>query len=212
MNHEGCSLATTLGLASNLFNNTEYLRLAKKLTHSYYEVVKLLDGIFPEELYLDPCERERCLFDKNEKVQNIIDGRYTNQDALTVGDTKVELNSLQTQKGSKGMRKIIMFGLTQGTGELNYGAQDIDRNSGKWKNDPDRPLWVNKIGKKRLLSPNVIESIFYMYRITGESQWRKMGAELLKMTIKNLQKYHSGAKGVWSVREFEDDENSSIPR
>ncbi|GAV54812.1 hypothetical protein ZYGR_0AS01350 [Zygosaccharomyces rouxii] len=211
MNHEGCSLATTLGLASNLFNNTEYLRLAKKLTHSYYEVVKLLDGIFPEELYLDPCERERCLFDKNEKVQNIIDGRYTNQDALTVGDTKVELNSLQTQKGSKGMRKIIMFGLTQGTGELNYGAQDIDRNSGKWKNDPDRPLWVNKIGKKRLLSPNVIESIFYMYRITGESQWRKMGAELLKMTIKNLQKYHSGAKGVWSVREFDDDDDFSIP-
>lgn len=211
MNHEGCSLATTLGLASNLFNNTEYLRLAKKLTHSYYEMVGLLDGVFPEELYLDPCEKEKCLFDKNEKIQNILDGRYTNQDALTVGDTKVELNSLQTQKGNKGMRKILMFGLTQGIGELNYGDQDIDRNSGKWKHDPERPFWVNKVGKKRLLSSNLIESIFYMYRITGESRWRKMGAELLKKTIENLQKYHSGAKGVWSVREFEDDDDCPIP-
>ncbi|CAR28402.1 ZYRO0F03168p [Zygosaccharomyces rouxii] len=211
MNHEGCSLATTLGLASGLFNNTEYLRLAKKLTHSYYEMIKLFGGIFPEELYLDPCEKETCLFDKNEKIQSILDGQYTNQDALTVGDAKVELDSLQTQKASGGMRKILMFGLTQGIGEFNYGVQDIDRKLGKWKHDPDRPFWVNKIGKRHLLSPNVIESIFYMYRITGESQWRKMGAELLKMTIENLQKYHSGAKGVWSVREFEDDEDSSIP-
>lgn len=211
MNHEGCSLATTLGLASSLFNNTEYLRLAKKLTHSYYEMVGLLDGVFPEELYLDPCKKEKCLFDKNEKIQNILDGRYTNHDALTVGDTKVELNSLQTQKGNKDMRKILMFGLTQGIGELNYGEQDIDRNSGKWKHDPERPFWVNKVGKRRLLSSNVIESIFYMYRITGESRWRKMGAELLKKTIENLQKYHSGAKGVWSVQEFEDDDDCSIP-
>lgn len=210
VNHEGCSLATTLGLASNLFNNTEYLRFAKKLTHSYYEIVKLLGGIFPEDLHLDPCEREKCLFDKKEKIKNIKKGRYTNKGAQKAGDNKVELNSLQAQKEIKGMRKVLTFGLEQGLGELNYGSGDIDR-SGKWKNDPDRPLWVNKLGKKRLLSPNVIESIFYMYRITGESQWRKMGAELFMMTIENLRKNHSGAKGVWSVRELEEDRDAFIP-
>lgn len=210
MNHEGCSLATTLGLASTLFNNTEYLIFAKKLTHSYYEITKLFDGMFPEELYLDPCERQSCLFNKEEKIQNIINGRYTHQVKPTAEDTKVELNSLRMQRESTGLRKVLMFDLSQGIGEFNYGIEDIDSKLGKWRNDPDRPFWVNKIGKRHLLSPNVIESIFYIYRITGESQWRKMGAELLKMTIENLHKYHSGAKGVWKVAEIEDDD-SIIP-
>ncbi|AQZ19101.1 MNL2 (YLR057W) [Zygosaccharomyces parabailii] len=211
MNYESCSLAATLGLASSLFNDTEYLTFAKEIAHSYYNMVKLFDGIYQEELYLDPCEKQNCLFNKDDKIQDIADGRYAHASTSGIEESKVRMSGSQKEDEHDGILKILMFGLSQGLDDLSYNIDDINVESGEWKADPSRPLWVNKMGKKSLLSPNVIESMFYMYRITGESRWRQMGRDLLEMTIKILKATHSGAKGVWKVGESDEEDNWVLP-
>ncbi|KOG97770.1 putative mannosidase MNL2 [Saccharomyces eubayanus] len=72
----------------------------------------------------------------------------------------------------------------------------------KWTNHPDWPLWVNKVESRRLLDSNIIESIFYMYRISGEEKWRSMGRQSFEILLRELMKLNSGAKGMWQVKEF----------
>ncbi|QHS74802.1 putative mannosidase MNL2 [Saccharomyces paradoxus] len=72
----------------------------------------------------------------------------------------------------------------------------------QWKNHPDWPFWVNKVESRRLLDSNLIESIFYMYRISGEQKWRSMGKQSFGILIQELMKLNSGAKGLWQVKEF----------
>lgn len=72
----------------------------------------------------------------------------------------------------------------------------------KWTNHPDWPLWANKVESRRLLDSNIIESIFYMYRISGEEKWRDMGRQSFEILLKKLMNLNSGAKGMWQVKEF----------
>ncbi|ODV59359.1 glycoside hydrolase family 47 protein, partial [Ascoidea rubescens DSM 1968] len=62
------------------------------------------------------------------------------------------------------------------TGEYEY----------KWKIGDvfNQPLWVNKMDPSFILRPETIESIFYLYRITGDEEWRVKGWRLFKKTIR----------------------------
>lgn len=87
---------------------------------------------------------------------------------------------------------------------MNSEISSIDINivSKKWIDDPNRPLWINKIEEERLLSPELIKSIFFLYRTTGDEKWRKMGIQLKDYIIKRLTNSNSGAKGVWTISEL----------
>lgn len=77
-----------------------------------------------------------------------------------------------------------------------------DTMGSQWKNHPDWPFWVNKVESRRLLDSNIIESIFYMYRISGEQKWRSMGKQSFGILMQELMELNSGAKGLWQIKEF----------
>ncbi|CAI4045873.1 putative mannosidase MNL2 SKDI_12G1100 [Saccharomyces kudriavzevii IFO 1802] len=77
-----------------------------------------------------------------------------------------------------------------------------DISGSQWNNHPDWPFWVNKVESRRLLDSNIIESVFYMYRISGKQKWRTMGKQSFEILIKEMIKLNSGAKGLWQVKEF----------
>jgi mannosyl-oligosaccharide alpha-1,2-mannosidase len=39
----------------------------------------------------------------------------------------------------------------------------------------NQPIWINDFNPKYILRPEAIESVFYMYRTTGDSKWRDYG-------------------------------------
>lgn len=207
MNYDRCSLAATLALGSKLFGVPDYINFAGNLTQSCFQLVELFDGLYPGDLNLDPCESHQCSFDEEAKMKRIMDGSY-NSDNSKQGEIIEDEIKVPQEEDSERPQRILAFGRKQGPSDLNFGPSDVDATSKKWKDALNRPLWANKIGTLSLLPPNVIEAIFYMYRITGEAKWRDMGQDLFKTTLHNLRTLNAGAKGVWSINEIHEDSES----
>lgn len=47
------------------------------------------------------------------------------------------------------------------------------------------PLWMNNMESKFILRPELIESVMYMYRITGDLEWREKAWKMFKNTVKH---------------------------
>lgn len=206
MRFERCSLASTLALGSRMFHSLEYTNFASDITTGCFQLMKLFGGLQPVELYVDRCETEDCSFDSNLKMERANAGFYyypessrsgvVHQDIIAVSD-KESINEVQ--------QKIVAFAVKEGPSFYNLGDLEIDVQSRQWKQDPQRPLWVNKMGPMGLLASNAIESVLYLYRTTGDSKWRNMGREMFRFTVDNLQSFNGGAKGVWKVSELYED-------
>lgn len=54
---------------------------------------------------------------------------------------------------------------------------EADDGTYTWRSttNPNQPIWINEVEPKYILRPEAIESVFYMYRITGDSKWRDYG-------------------------------------
>lgn len=52
----------------------------------------------------------------------------------------------------------------------------------------NQPIWANDMYPSYILRPEAIESVFYMYRITGDAKWREYGWNMWKNVIKHCQK------------------------
>ncbi|GMM38356.1 putative mannosidase [Saccharomycopsis crataegensis] len=48
------------------------------------------------------------------------------------------------------------------------------------------PLYANNMDPKFILRPELIESVFYMYRITGDLEWREKGWKMFMNTLKHV--------------------------
>lgn len=204
MNYDTCSLAATFALGSKLFGVPDYINFAGNFTQSCFQLVGLFDGLYPDNLSLDPCESHQCSFEEGAKIKKIMEGHYYSDNSKQGEVLEDEIKVPQKENGGRPQR-VLAFGQKQGPSDLNFGPSDVDVNAEKWKDAPNRPLWANKMGTLNLLSPNVIEAIFYMYRITGEARWRDMGQDLFKTTLNNLRTLNAGAKGIWSIKEIHED-------
>lgn len=65
-----------------------------------------------------------------------------------------------------------------------------------WKigDTENQPIWANKLESKYILRPEAIESVLYMYRITGDSKWREYGW----MMWENVEKYAKTEDGEFA--------------
>lgn len=205
MHHGRCSLASTLGMGAKILGRDGYMTLADKVTSSCFELFKLFNGIYAENMFLDPCNSEQCSFDVTDKLDRISGGYYNSDRSAEQKDIGEGITLSEKEDKTDSLQRVISFASEQGPAFLNINTEDIDMVAHQWKQDPSMPLWVNGIDRTSILSSNLIESIFYMYRISGESRWRKMGQTLFKMTLETLSSSNSGAKGVWTINELHDD-------
>ncbi|QLG72870.1 hypothetical protein HG535_0D05790 [Zygotorulaspora mrakii] len=205
MHHERCSLAGTLGLASKIADSGSYIEIAKKLTSSCFELFRLFKGSYVEDLLLDPCEAQQCLFNVPEKLHRLSQNYYQVEGSgkIKSGDRKTITTEEDIEGGD--IERTLWFSESQGPSFLNLKSDDVQEETQEWKQHPSMPLWVNKMGKTNILSSTLIESVFYLYRITGETKWRKIGETMFKNTLEKLQALNAGAKGVWKVEEMHED-------
>lgn len=205
MKFERCSLASTLALGSKIFNMPAYAEFAADLMTSCFHLMEEFGGMQPDELYLDPCENELCDFDPEAKIERTKNGHYytasmprpevAHQDAIRVSEQKeVDVPP----------QRVLAFTHKLDLSYFKLGDLEIDK-SLKWKDDPRRPLWVNKMGPLNMLSSDAVEAVFYLYRVTGDSKWREIARSMFQMTLANLQSSNGGAKGVWKIGEIYDD-------
>ncbi|QLL31795.1 hypothetical protein HG536_0B06630 [Torulaspora globosa] len=209
MKFERCSLASTLVLGSRVFGRPDYINFASNLTSGCFQLMELFGGLQPSELYMDPCENSDCSFDSQLKIQRANDGFYYNLESSRSEVVHQDDIAITNGKNTNGARQtVVAFAVKEGPAIYEVGDLEVEVQSKQWKHDPQRPLWLNKMGPMRLLAPSAIESVLYLYRMTGDSKWRTMGREMFRTTVDNLQNLNGGAKGVWKVSELHDNGRS----
>lgn len=140
------------------------------------------------------------------KVERTKNGHYFRPEsdkAETVQQDEIKVS--QQGDAAAPPRRVLAFAYKQGPSFFRSGDLEVDTGKLQWKDDPRRPLWVNKMGQLRILSPDAVEAIFYLYRTTGDAKWRQMARTMFRMTLETLQNSNGGAKGVWKINELNDD-------
>ncbi|SSD60332.1 uncharacterized protein SCODWIG_02093 [Saccharomycodes ludwigii] len=83
-----------------------------------------------------------------------------------------------------------------------FTKENVDATEGKWINKPDIPFFLNDASTDYFLYPEIPEALFYMYRITGDPKWRKIGGETFDNMIKVIQQ--RGPKGTIDISSLSD--------
>lgn len=101
------------------------------------------------------------------------------------------------------MKNALMYSLPPPTvnsdGEVTWSVGEVK----------NQPLYFNKIDPRYILRPEAIESVYYMYRITGDSKWREYGW----MMFENVIKLCETSDGYFAaVKDITDKDNTSDER
>lgn len=129
--HLGCFAGGMLGLGGRLFQNSEHLSLARKLTDGCIWAYKAMENeVMPEIAHFVPCEsNSHCPWDENKWLAGVLE----------------RLGPSETTPDAREVAKMR---------HLPKGFTSID--------DP-----------RYILRPEAIESVFILYRITGDERYRE---------------------------------------
>jgi mannosyl-oligosaccharide alpha-1,2-mannosidase len=205
--HLGCFAGGMFALGAKLFGIEGDLELAAELTNACiwaYGVTKT--GIMPEHFLLVPCEKGGpCVWnetkywnalDPNEE-QRIADAeKAIEQKSKDSDSTKRSTTSGIRRRDSSGKWHVIADSAT--TDDLiNHDEEELKKQDAKDKAVPHEVYVTQRIMNERLppgvtrilnraylLRPEAIESVFYMFRITGDNYWREKGWEMFQAVSK----------------------------
>ncbi|KAF7182209.1 hypothetical protein CNMCM7691_001688 [Aspergillus felis] len=208
--HLGCFAGGMFALGAKLFGIEGDLDLAAKLTNACiwaYGVTKT--GIMPEHFLLVPCEKGApCVWnetkywnalDPNEE-QRIADAeKAIEQKSKDSDSTEQSTTSGIHRRDSSGKWHVIADSAT--TDDLiNHDEEELKKQDAKDKAVPHEVYVTQRIMNERLppgvtrilnraylLRPEAIESVFYMFRITGDNYWREKGWEMFQAVSKHTR-------------------------
>ncbi|KAL4935512.1 hypothetical protein BDV06DRAFT_206824 [Aspergillus oleicola] len=198
--HLTCFAGGMFAIGSKLFGLEQDMKLGSQLTDGCvwaYEATKT--GIMPEAFELVPCsEGEPCEWDE--------DAYYMAMDPYA--DKRPKSHSKRSAEPEKGNWHVIATpettpaatkqnsGKSTNTGEkANTEEKPRQKNNpldvpvvlsheefvaGKIENDRLPPGMIGISSRKYLLRPEAIESVFIMYRLTGEPYWREKGWKMFQ--------------------------------
>ncbi|RDW81018.1 glycoside hydrolase family 47 protein [Aspergillus mulundensis] len=132
--HLKCYLGGTVGIGAKVFNRTDELTIARKLTDGCIWAYDIMpSGIMPEIMYLSPCDdAENCPWDEQKWYEDV---RARPPDHANIADTDEAAQML-----------IEKLGLVPGVAEI--------------------------ADARYMLRPEAIESVFIIYRITGDTKYQ----------------------------------------
>ncbi|KAL2853825.1 glycosyl hydrolase family 47-domain-containing protein [Aspergillus pseudoustus] len=192
--HLTCFAGGMFAIGAKLFGLEADLRLGTQLTDGCvwaYESTKT--GIMPEAFKLVPCEKgEQCEW--SEEAYYTAMDPYADQRSGSLSK-----RSAEPEKGNWHVKAIPDSPTStdyEGTGSSAV-VEDFDsRNpdpvpvkgalsheefvTGKILNDRLPPGMIGISARQYLLRPEAIESVFIMYRLTGDSYWRKKGWKMFQ--------------------------------
>ncbi|KAL2829772.1 glycoside hydrolase [Aspergillus cavernicola] len=153
--HLKCFLGGTVGIGAKVFNRSEELSIARKLTDGCIWAYDIMPtGIMPENLYLSPCEdMQDCQWDEQKWYRDV---RSRPPKHANIAETDAAARVL--------IETLHIF--------------------------PD----VTEIADARyMLRPEAIESVFIMYRITGEKKYQDAAWRMFKNIEKTTRTKYAHA-------------------
>ncbi|KAL2856066.1 glycoside hydrolase [Aspergillus pseudoustus] len=160
--HLKCFLGGTVGIGAKVFNRSDELPIARKLTDGCIWAYDIMPtGIMPETLYLSPCEHKRdCGWDEKKWYRDI---RRRPPKHANIADTDAAAKAL-----------IDQFKLPPGVTEI--------------------------ADSRYMLRPEAIESVFIMYRITGDKKYQDAAWRMFK-NIDKVTRSKYGHAAITDVRQ-----------
>ncbi|CCK72654.1 putative mannosidase MNL2 KNAG_0L00310 [Huiozyma naganishii CBS 8797] len=198
---ESCLLGATMAYGSHVFHK-DLLDTAEHLTESCIKLTKLFEGE-TSSLLLDGVGPNEEKYDPKRKIHNVLTGKYTGfNKEFSSTNNRVALRPNQGANVGPQKRTFSYIKDERFTNMV-LSATDLNANGEKWSNS-ELPLWINDRDSShaKILSFEIIESIFYLFRTTGDNRWRERGRELFQMTISRVEKETKGAKGTWHITEL----------
>ncbi|KAL4996053.1 glycosyl hydrolase family 47-domain-containing protein [Aspergillus recurvatus] len=193
--HLTCFAGGMFAIGAKLFGLERDLKLGSQLTDGCvwaYEATK--SGIMPEAFQLVPCKKgEPCEWDEDAyymAMDPYADKRPRSHSKRSAGPEKGNWHVVATpelsastqedetqRSAATGGRHV---GTTTGAGALSHE----EFVTGKILNDRLPPGMTGISARQYLLRPEAIESVFIMFRLTGDHSWREKGWKMFQAVDK----------------------------
>lgn len=168
--HLSCFVGGMYALGAKLFESNEELAIAAKLTDGcLWAANQTRTGIMPENFHIRRCPIEGpCHFE------------FENINELAVQDSEERM--LRAQKEGK---------VTEAHAKIYSASTNLRSPTVAVTEDGRWPVMCNDLPRSFIrsdpryaLRPEVIESVFYMYRVTGDRTWQDKGWALVENILK----------------------------
>ncbi|SCW00074.1 LAFE_0B08878g1_1 [Lachancea fermentati] len=202
MHHSSCSVGAMMAFAGRLFNQDDFLNVAVDVTNGCLHMYDLM-GVMPEGVLVDQCAKRPCEFDPELKDSQSALNAGKPKEIDSVAGIKLEQEDVSiTEKPSKIYVMNSGTSASEGTDELDGFTQTLKM-----------PPYLDAVNASYYLSSEAIESVFYLYRITGDATWRMKGLNMLQSTLQKIKR--EGARGVWEISSlrntFTEETDDSLP-
>lgn len=173
MSHLSCFVGGMYAMGSKVFKRPADLELAAKLTEGCvwaYNVTR--SGVMPENFHVRRCPSdtaEDCHFDFK-----TIDSYMEKREKAKADQLKANGADLKTYSPST-------YVISPDVDEISDG-----RGGSRWPFSGyyDMPRSFLRMDAKYILRPEALESVFYMYRISGQHKWQEKGWQMFENILK----------------------------
>ncbi|KAH3676063.1 hypothetical protein WICMUC_002360 [Wickerhamomyces mucosus] len=182
MQHLTCFTGGMFALGAQLFNITEDLAIAEKITLGCVELYDKLK-VMPERIVVDKLHGSTDSYNEKERL-NFIKEHSIGGDSELYRNNKGVSGKSSADKSSfdkkayipeiKELEKRPSKSLHLSSAKVSSFPAML-KNSWPVGKTSNLPIWANEMDPSYILRPEAIESVFYMYRITGDSKWRDYG-------------------------------------
>lgn len=172
MSHLSCFVGGMYALGGKLFGRPEDVETGAKLTDGCvwaYNVTR--SGVMPENFHVRRCPTgdEKCHFN------------FETVDAEYKAREKVELEKLAAQGVNTKIYSPSTYSVAPNIEVISDG-----RGGTRWPVSGyyDMPKSFLRMDAKYIMRPEALESVFYLYRITGDRAWQEKGWRMFESIIK----------------------------
>lgn len=199
MSHLSCFVGGMYALGGKVFGRPEDVEIGAKLTEGCvwaYNATR--SGVMPENFHVRRCPDDEdvpCHFNFE-----TVDKESLSREKLIVQDLKSKGIDLQSHRYSTYVTSPEVEEISDGRGGMRWPF------SGYY----DMPRSFLRMDAKYIMRPEALESVFYMYRISGEAVWQDRGWDMISSILKLTAIYGSGADadkvvGYSGVHDVTDD-------
>ena len=206
MEHLTCFAGGMVGLASRSLNIPEDMDLAEKLTEGCvwaYDVTAT--GIMPEKFVVQRCESEPCNWKapSRKPIVSSEDKAIQKRDPLVpppggAAHPPAAAPKQESAKESPPLPKpapeVVRVASGSGSARGKEQQQQANINTDNW------PLSFLDVEGKYFLRPEAIESVFIMWRLTGDPKWREKGWRMFE-AIDQVTWTESGYSAIKDVTD-----------
>ncbi|CCH42312.1 putative glycosyl hydrolase [Wickerhamomyces ciferrii] len=215
MQHLTCFAGGMFALGSRLFGRPDDLKIAEKLTMGCVHLYKELQ-IMPEKIHVGRMKSKDDLFDMDKRLDKIWfqsrddsptgDVRELTKPEVDKIKAKIISSQPQQQKSNTNPSEKVdkratikndqdshkedpLYTIMSPNPDYFPKIEVIGEDHYIWSvgDTHNQPYWVNDMDPTYNLRPEAIESVFYMYRITGDSKWRDYGWMMFENIVKNCK-------------------------